>query len=360
MKLLNLIFSFIFTLWGATSTAQAKYQLVWDDEFSGTSLSEEAWNIEVNGDGGGNAELQYYLRDNVTIEKDPATGENCLVLTAKKQSYNGKSFTSGRLNSSDKVYFTRGKIVSRIKMPRTANGLWPAFWMLGNDFKEVGWPRCGEIDIVEMGNAQGISRGTQDRFFNGACHWGFYRNGGYPNYARSTTNSYCIQDGNYHTFTLIWDEEYVSMYLDLELYPDAEPYYKMGVSDMSNDWGTGYYFQHDFFIVYDLAVGGYFTNILSPGGITALNDGDAKMYIDWVRVYQDEDDMNAIVPEDWSAPQHGDVNVDGNVDVTDVTELVNMVLGFRANDLLLGDIDKNEVINVTDITSLINIILGVQ
>ena len=72
----------------------------------------------------------------------------------------------------------------------------------------------------------------------------------------------------------------------IDKYPDAEPYYKMGVSDMSGDWGTGFYFQHDFFIVYDLAVGGRFTGILNPNGITALDNGDAKMYIDWVRVYQ--------------------------------------------------------------------------
>ena len=227
IRLFSYIVSILFSF-GIAVSAQANYRLVWNDEFSGTSLNEEAWNIEVNGNGGGNAELQYYTRENVTIEVDPASGESCLVLTAKKQNYNGKSFTSGRLNSADKVYFTRGKIESRIKLPSTANGLWPAFWMLGNDFKDVGWPRCGEIDILEMGNATGISRGTQDRFFNGACHWGFYKDGAYPNYARSTTNSYSLQDGEFHIFTLEWDEEYVTMYLDHDKYPNAEPYYKMG------------------------------------------------------------------------------------------------------------------------------------
>jgi beta-glucanase (GH16 family) len=286
---------------GVHSGATDGYELVWNDEFNGTALNEDAWNIEVNGNGGGNAELQYYKRDNVVLGADPQSGAGCLILKARRESYGGKSFTSGRLNSNDKVTFTRGKIESRIKMPSTANGLWPAFWLLGANFGSVGWPRCGEIDIVEMGNAEGISKGTQDRFFNGACHWGYYNSQGqYPNYAKSTTNSYSIQDGEFHLFTLVWDENYISMYLDLDKNPNEEPYYRMGVSDTNGDWATGNYFQHDFFIVYDLAVGGYFTNILSPSAITAVGSSDVNMYIDWVRVYQKSSDKNAIVPDNWT------------------------------------------------------------
>ncbi len=286
------------------AVAQHNYKLVWSDEFNNNALDEKAWNIEENGDGGGNNELQYYRRQNISFETDSASGAGCLVLTAKKESYNGKAFTSGRLNTAGKACFKHGKIVSRIKLPSTANGLWPAFWMLGNDFGSVGWPRCGEIDIVEMGNAEGIKHNTQDSFFNGACHWGYYNSQGqYPNYARSTTSDYSLQDGEFHTFTLEWDDDYVSMYLDQDKYPDAQPYYKMGVSDYSNDWGTGHYFQHEFFIVYDLAVGGNFTGITSSTGITALAQGEAKMYIDWVRVYQDSDDLaaTATIPDGWGA-----------------------------------------------------------
>ena len=286
---------------GVHSGATDGYELVWNDEFNGTALDEKAWNIEVNGDGGGNAELQYYKRDNVTVGTDPQSGAHCLIIKACRENYGGKSFTSGRLNSNDKVTFTRGKIESRIKMPSTANGLWPAFWLLGADYGTVGWPRCGEIDIVEMGNAQGISKGTQNRFFNGACHWGYYNSQGqYPNYAQSSTNSYSMQDGQFHLFTLVWDEDYVSMYLDLDKYPDEQPYYRMGVSDTNGDWATGNYFQHDFFIIYNLAVGGYFTNILSPSAITAVGSSDVNMYVDWVRVYQKSSDKNAIVPNDWT------------------------------------------------------------
>lgn len=266
------------------------YHLVWADYFNDGRLDTSIWNVEVNGNGGGNNELQYYAAENVTVGDD-GFGRGCLILTARKEESHGKHFTSGRLNTNKKKAFTHGKIESSIKLPKTANGLWPAFWMLGNNFNEVNWPRCGEIDILEMGNSAGISRGTQETFFNGACHWGFYKNNGYPNYAKSTTNSYSLQDGEYHLFTLIWDEQAIKMYLDLDKYPDASPYFEMGINEYDpagpqDSWSTGDYFHHDFFIVYDLAVGGNFTGIHNTEGITALADGERSMYIDYVKVYQ--------------------------------------------------------------------------
>lgn len=263
------------------------YKLVWEDQFNDGALDESKWYIEVNGDGGGNQELQYYRAENISVGPDE-DGNGCLIITARRENFNGKSFTSGRLNTSDRYEFTHGKVEASIKLPSTANGLWPAFWLLGADYDTNGWPRCGEIDIMEMGNSGGISSGTQDRYFNGAAHWGFYRDGAYPNYANSKTNSYSLQDGEFHLFTLIWDENSLSMYLDMDKYPDNAPYYKMDINDTSDDWSTGHYFHHDFFIIFNLAVGGRFTGILNASGITALpQDGDeAKMYVDYVRVYQ--------------------------------------------------------------------------
>lgn len=263
------------------------YKLVWEDQFNDGALDESKWYIEVNGDGGGNQELQYYRAENISVGPDE-DGNGCLIITARRENYNGKSFTSGRLNTSDRYEFTHGKVEASIKLPSTANGLWPAFWLLGADYDTKGWPRCGEIDIMEMGNSGGISSGTQDRYFNGAAHWGFYRDGAYPNYANSKTNSYSLQDGEFHLFTLIWDDNSLSMYLDMDKYPDSAPYYKMDINDTSDDWSTGHYFHHDFFIIFNLAVGGRFTGILNASGITALpQDGDeAKMYVDYVRVYQ--------------------------------------------------------------------------
>ena len=211
------------------------YKLVWEDQFNDGALDESKWYIEVNGDGGGNQELQYYRAENISVGPDE-DGNGCLIITARRENFNGKSFTSGRLNTSDRYEFTHGKVEASIKLPSTANGLWPAFWLLGADYDTKGWPRCGEIDIMEMGNSAGISSGTQDRFFNGAAHWGFYRDGAYPNYANSKTNSYSLQDGEFHLFTLIWDENSLSMYLDMDKYPDNAPYYKMDINDTSDDW----------------------------------------------------------------------------------------------------------------------------
>lgn len=270
------------------------YRLVWQDLFDGKVLDESAWNIEVNGNGGGNNESQYYCRENVSISKEPKSGKSCLTLTARRENYGGKQFTSGRVNSMGKKYFTHGKVEAYICLPKTANGLWPAFWMMGNDYPTVGWPRCGEIDILEMGNAEGIRTGTQETFFNGACHWGFYKDVGggnwaYPNYAKSSNAPYSLQDGEFHLYTLIWDEKKISMYLDLDKYPNVAPYYEMGIEGTDDEWATGLYFHHDHFILFNLAVGGHFTGIVNnPNGITALpNEGsEAKMFIDFVKVYQ--------------------------------------------------------------------------
>ena len=266
------------------------YRLVWQDLFDGEALDAESWNIEIDGNGNGNAELQYYRAENISIEDEPETSRRCLTITARRENYASRSFTSGRLTTQGRRFFRHGKVEALIRLPRTADGLWPAFWMMGNDFAEVGWPRCGEIDILEMGNAGGIAAGTQDRFFNGACHWGFYRDGAYPNYANHATAPYSLQDG-FHLFTLVWDDEFISMYLDLDRNPEAEPYYRMGISETEDEWATGRYFHKDCFILFNLAVGGYFTGILDPAKITALpGAGDeARMYIDYVKVYQKQE-----------------------------------------------------------------------
>lgn len=115
------------------------YKLVWKDNFDGSALNRDYWNVEVNGSGCGNNELQYYVdnADNVAVR------DGNLVITARRQDYDGHAFTSGRVNTCGKVGFTYGIVEARIKLPKTANGLWPAFWMMGDDIKECGWPACG-------------------------------------------------------------------------------------------------------------------------------------------------------------------------------------------------------------------------
>jgi beta-glucanase (GH16 family) len=262
------------------------YAFVWSDEFNGGVLNAEVWNIEVSGSGGGNNELQYYTarQENVSLGTDPESGEKCLILTAIKENYSGKTCTSGRVNSKKKFAFEHGLIEARVKIPQTANGLWPAFWLMGDDYDEVGWPQCGEIDIMEMGNANGIGAGTQDRYFNGATHWGqSWEN--HPNYAHAVTNSYSVQE-TYHTFRLYWDNEKLSMYLDKEIYPAAPPYYEMAIAASDNQNSPGYYFHKPVFILFNLAVGGDFTGIHNINNITALGNTPVNFYIDYVRLYQ--------------------------------------------------------------------------
>ena len=267
--------------------SQDEYKLVWEDNFNGPKLNEaNHWNIIINGKGGGNRELQYYKRSNIEIGNEPVSGENCLVISAKKEKYLFNKFTSGKISSQNKVSFKYGKIEARIKVPKTANGLWPAFWLLGSDNPKAVWPKCGEIDIMEMGNNNGIIQGKQDRFFNGACHWGEkFNHGKYPNYARSTVNPYCLQDG-FHLYTLIWDQKALKMYVDLDKYPDADPYFEMPITGNDVPNNVAHYFHKQYFIVFNLAVGGYYTGILDVNKITALKEGEAKMYVDYVKLYQ--------------------------------------------------------------------------
>lgn len=281
------------------------YRLVWQDLFDNGILNDLRWNVEQNANGGGNHELQYYAdrEENVRVGDD-GQGNGCLILTARRENLGGRQFTSGRVNSRDKVAFTHGKVEASIKLPPTADGLWPAFWMMGNDYGEVGWPKSGETDILEMGNADGIRNGTQDRYFNGAMHWGQ----GWPagSYARATTKSYSLQDGEFHLFTAVWDENEMRMYVDLDRQPVQTPYFRMGIThdDPGNEWAPGNYFHKLNFIIFNMAVGGDFTGIHEAGNITALNDAngnEASMYVNYVKVYQKgtaDEDLYTIVPGD--------------------------------------------------------------
>ena len=304
-----------------SSCTKSEWQLVWSDEFDGESLNAAYWNVEDNARGGGNAELQYYAPKNVTIEKHPVSGESCLVLNAQKENYGNRPCTSARLNTQDKVTVEYGKVEARIAFPKTADGLWPAFWMLGNNLAhdlgnnddvdtraakleaqgQVVWPKCGEIDICEMGHHTGIENGTQDRYFNGACHWGeSFNNGAYPNVGQFTTADYSVQ-GDFHLFTLIWTEDSIAMYLDQDKYPEVEPYFQLSLRGKEIN-EPGHYFNHPFYLVLNLSVGGFFPAMPAAEKYPALITEDdpsfqkvtalpadgtpVKMYVDYIRVYK--------------------------------------------------------------------------
>lgn len=340
------------------------YRLVWQDLFDEGTLRTDRWNIEVNGNGGGNNELQYYTNNEANVRVgDDGDGNGCLILTAIRENYRNKSFTSGRINSLGLTHFTHGKIEASIKMPTTNAGLWPAFWMMGNDYGEVGWPKCGETDIVEMGHATGIANGTSDRFFNGACHWG----PSWPNasYAQETTKSYSVQDGEYHLFTVIWDEQYIKMYIDLDRQPKQTPYYRIDITanDPDNEWSAGNYFHKDNFIIFNLAVGGGFPNIYSADGITALNDANnqqASMYVNYVKVYQKGDDSESITMQ---APGDTEdttgVSLAENDDNTNWVVSQDFIKAVGASSITLYDLSGNAVCNATgDVISTASLASG--
>lgn len=293
MKLLR-FFSFgVFLIFSCQINSQSNdYHLVWQDTFDGNELNLNNWVIEVNGSGNGNNELEYYRKENVSIGTEPVSGEKCLILTAKKENYLGKTCTSGRINSLGKISFKHGKIEARIKLPHTANGLWPAFWLMGADYPSVGWPKCGEIDILEMGNSNGIKRGTQDKYFSSWFHWGESWNGGsYPNWGKDFTNSTSIQE-DFHLFTLIWDEHSLKTYFDLDKDPNKQPIVEMAIDGEDVAGNAAHYFHKPFFVIFNLAIGGNFTGIWDINNVTALNQSNnyqANMYVDYVKIYQKGD-----------------------------------------------------------------------
>ncbi len=243
-------------------------KVLFKDDFD--SFNGNVWTKEVHEAGWTNQELQAYDEAHVSIGKDD--GKSVLILTAERK---GNKIISGRVNTKGKKNFKYGRIEASIKMPKTANGLWPAFWMMGDNNKS--WPQCGEIDIMEMGEQSGISSGTSETLFNTAIHYGVDATTGHRQEYHLTNVANSLQDGNYHTYSLDWSEDNLIIAIDnITIYS-----FDVNKSKESHD-----YFQDKFFILFNLAVGGSFTGITNVNGLTALRDGEkVNMYIDWVKIF---------------------------------------------------------------------------
>lgn len=234
--------------------ADGEYKLVWSDEFDGTELNRNNWTVEVNGNGGGNNELQYYVDNTKNLEVSNGT----LKIHALRENYGNKSYTSGRINSKGKQEFKYGKIEARMKLPRFS-GIWPAFWTLGANYNTVGWPKCGEMDIMEAINDNNTV------FAN--LHWS-YKN----TQADTKGKKYDVGDRTqWHTYGMEWDENSAAFYVDGYIY---EKYSISTQSEMEE-------FRKAQFIILNLAVGGQL-----PGYNINQNSFPATMEVDWVRVYQ--------------------------------------------------------------------------
>lgn len=256
--------------------ADDEYEFVWSDEFNGTALDESVWTYEYGTGnwGWGNGEVQYYRKENVSVSG------GCLKIQAKKENYEGSRYTSGRIISRDKKYFQYGKMEARIKVENgNQNGVWPAYWMMGQNSSRlsgnIGWPNCGEIDIMEHANSNDYVSGTSHwnkKGINGANLQSnhMYKGGDYkfPNSVNNGINGW-------HTYTLIWDKRH------LEWQVDGDTYYTLTFTSEN-----AYCFRKEFFFLFNLAIGGTGTGFTNY--ITADDNSfqTTTMYVDYLRVYQ--------------------------------------------------------------------------
>lgn len=241
----------------------ADYTLVWSDEFDGSVLDSNNWNIEVNNFGGYNNELQYYTdrADNVRIENGK------LVIEGKKEDYLNRNYTSARINSKGKQYWKYGRMEARIKLPY-GKGMWPAFWMMG---EKGNWPNCGEIDIMEMVGGYEVDHPDYGDNLTHGYMW--YYDDTKKDTNGSGTDSPPLASGIYaddfHTFAIEWTPFEIIWLID-----DTE-FYRASITAKTQ---TEYH--QPFYFLLNLAIGGDW-----PG------DPDdsvlpQKMYVDYVRVYQ--------------------------------------------------------------------------
>lgn len=280
----------------AGSSSVKSQTLVWSDEFNLPNLDREKWTTEVGGHGFGNGELQYYTsgESNIFIgSKTNPSDTGYLVIEARRENYGvapeNRQFTSGRLNTAGKFDFKYGTIEARIKLPDLQNGLWPAFWMLGANYPTVGWPRSGEIDILEAGFRDDWQQGVANQKVNTTVHWfqdnylelvpnahevGWWGN---ASASQSTLVPENLND-DFHLFKLTWTPTEIRGYVDgAHFYTFAVPETDPNITE----------FSHPFFVILNLAVGGSnFVGITDPAQITAPMP--AQMVVDYVRVYADE------------------------------------------------------------------------
>ncbi len=227
-----------------------KYKLVWSDEFNEREVDTSNWHFEIGGNGWGNHEGEYYQKANATIENGN------LVITGRKEEVDGKMYTSSRMNTQGKHEFLYGKVEARIKLP-VGQGFWPAFWMLGSDISSAGWPSSGEIDIMEHINIDSLIYGT--------LHWN--KNGHIQ-----SGDTILSTPSAYHVYSIEWDQNSIKWYID------NIKYHEVDIKDGVNHTEA---FHHPFFIILNLALGGDW-----PGKKVDESMLPAKMYVDYVRVYQ--------------------------------------------------------------------------
>lgn len=245
-----------------------KWRLTWNDEFNGSNgsgVDPSKWVVEVGGKDWGNEELEYYTsrRENAYIQ------DGNLVIKARRENYAGtdrvsRNYTSARLKTAGRFSQAYGRFEARIKVP-AGQGMWPAFWMLGDDIDKAGWPACGEIDIME-------NIGKEPSTIHGSIHGPGYTGevGIEAPYVLPEKRRFA---DDFHIFAVEWEPNAIRFYVDDDLYVTRSR------SDLRPDWM--WVFDHPFFLILNLAVGGDW-----PGNPDATTVLPQTMLVDYVRVYQ--------------------------------------------------------------------------
>ena len=247
------------------------WTLVWSDEFDGVAGAQvdgTKWVADTGGQGWGNQEREYYT---ARAENASLDGGGRLVITARAAPvdssyhcwYGSCRYTSARLKTTGRFEQAQGRFEARIRIPR-GQGLWPAFWMLGDDIDRVGWPRCGEIDVMEnIGREPGVVHGTM----HGPGYSGGSGIGG----------SYSLAGGSfaddYHVFAVEWTPGQIRWLVDEQEYRRATP------TNLPS--GAAWVFDHPFFLLLNVAVGGAW-----PGDPDGSSTFPQQMLVDYVRVYR--------------------------------------------------------------------------
>ena len=248
---------------GDTVGTTQQWNLVWSDEFNeeaGTPPNPNVWTPEVGGDGWGNQQLEF---NSDRLFNAAHNGAGSLAIVARQEDFGNNNYTSARLSTEGNVSVQYGRIEARIRQPVGA-GIWPAFWMLGENFRQVGWPSCGEIDIMEY-------RGQEPAITHGTIHGPGYSGG------QGITERVAISGGglnqDFHVYAIEWEPNEIRWFVDDIQYHSVTPDDLPG----SSPW----VYDQPFFMILNIAVGGTFV-----GPLAASTTFPQTMLIDYVRVYE--------------------------------------------------------------------------
>jgi beta-glucanase (GH16 family) len=241
-----------------TPTTYPGYALIWSDEFDGNAINTNNWGFDTGNNGWGNNELENYTNRT----QNAFVSQGNLIIEARQEQLNGSNYTSARMLTMGKKSFQFGRIDIRAKLP-SGQGIWPALWMLGSNIGQVGWPACGEMDMMEL-------LGQQPNKIYGTLHWGAT-----PSALTSKGSNYTLNAGSFdqqfHVYSMIWKQDSVKLLVD--------DYQYVAVS--ATDVAATYPFNNNFFFIFNVAVGGNW-----PGAPDNTTVFPQRMIVDYIRVFQ--------------------------------------------------------------------------